>query len=348
MSKIGVGIIGGGAIAEIVHLPAYYEEKNQVEIVGICDINEKRAQDMAKKFGAKAWYTDYRMMLQRKDLDAVSICTPNYLHCEQAVAAADAGKHILLEKPMALTLEECDKIIDACKKANVKLLIGAFSKFDPVNEKLKQIIDEGIIGRILQIKYHIAYSGPYEAWPAVSEWFFDASKAGGGCLIDAGSHYVSLFKWLGGEISSVYATGGTLVKNIEGEDNAMVLLTFKNGAMGELDISWTYKGSASSAEILGTEGGVFIGFPSSALTVYTTSGIPNTLKGFIQPQLPTTISEMMAFQKRKVRHFIESIRADEETIESGQDGRSTLEVILAAYESMKTGKKVDLRLGGLP
>ncbi|MDH5734240.1 MAG: Gfo/Idh/MocA family oxidoreductase [Candidatus Bathyarchaeota archaeon] len=345
--RLGCGVIGAGAIADIVHLPAY-KTMPQTKLVAVCDIDEKRAKNMAKKFGAEMWFTDYRKLLERDDIEAVSICTPNFLHRKHAVAAASAGKHILLEKPMAPTLKECDEIISACKKADVKLMIGVNSRFEPVNQRVKKLLDEGVIGKIFQIRYHAAYAGPYEFWPAISEWFFDTSKVGGGCLMDTGVHFIDLLRWFLGDISNVCAIGGNIMGNIKGEDNAMVLLSFKAGALGELDVSWTYSLRAKKydlrAEILGTDGGIFIKGPPSPITIYTESKIQKMLMGSVSLDIPTTPAEIMAFQKRKIEHFIKSVLEDKEPLVTGEDGKAAVEVVLAAYESMKTGRKVNLPL----
>ncbi len=345
--QIGCGVIGAGAIAEIVHLPTY-KTMPHTKLIAVCDADEKRAKVMAEKFGAEIWFTDYTKILERGDIDAVSICTPNFLHREHAVAAANAGKHVLLEKPMAPTLKECDEIISACRKARVKLMIGVNSRFEPVNQRVKKLIDEGVIGKIFQIRYHAAYAGPYDFWPAVSEWFFDASKVGGGCLMDAGVHFIDLLRWFLGDISSVCAIGGNIVKSIKGEDNALVLLTFKGGALGELDVSWTYslrgKKYDLRAEILGTDGGIFIKDPPSPLTIYSERKVPQILMGQVNLDIPTTTAEVMAFQRRKVEHFIESILEDKEPLVTGEDGKAVVEVVLASYESMKNGRKVNLPL----
>lgn len=338
-----VGVIGSGAISELVHLPAYRGDP-RVDLVGVCDINEGRAKRIAKQFDVKTYFTDYSELLEQEEIDAVSICTPNHLHREQAIAAAGAGKHILLEKPMAMNIKECDEILRVCKKADVKLMIGANVKFDPLNQKVKNIIDEGIIGKIFHITSHLAFGGPYEAWPSVSEWFFDEDKVGGGCLIDLGSHTFDFFRWIAGDVSSVCAIGGSIRGKGKGEDNVMVLLTFKNNALGEFDASWTYKGVLQSTEILGSEGGIFIGQPPSSVSIYTEKKIPDTLRGTIQLQTPITAAEILAFTKKKIVNFVDAIVEDEDPMVTGEDGRAAVEIVQAGYESMRTGKKIGLPL----
>jgi len=346
MHIVRVGVIGCGAIAEYVHLPAY-KENPAARLIAVCDINKERAKKVAEAFEAESWYIDYKELLKRDDIDAVSICTPNHLHCEQAVAAAEAGKHILLEKPMALTLRECDEIINACKKSGVKLMIGTNSKFDPIYQRVKTLIDQGLIGRILIVKHHMAHSGPYKIWPAASDWFFDKDKVGGGCLMDLGSHAFDLLRWLVGDVTSVMAIGGAFIKkNKKMEDNALVLLTFKEGMLGEADFSWTYKGGYEiTTEIIGTEGAIFVGTPWSPIMMYSEKIPSEVLKeSKINVRVPMSLSEMMAPTKRKIDHFIECIVKDKEPIVTGEDGRAAVEIILAAYESMKTGKRIYLPL----
>jgi len=339
--RVGIGVIGCGAIADLIHLPAY-KETGHAQLLAVCDIDEMRAKSTAKKFGIEAWYTDYEKILERKDVDAVSICTPNFLHCEQAVAAAEAGKHVFVEKPMATTLEECDQMIRSCEGSNVKLMVGHNERFNPTNEKIKEILDEGLIGTVFEIRSHISYGGPYEGWPAVSDWFFDIGKAGGGCLIDVGGHVFDVFRWFVGDVQSVSAFLGSLAKETKVEDNAMVLLTFRRNAIGECDISWTYKGFENSREILGTEGGIFVGAAPSPIAVYTEKKVPKALRGLLHPTFPVSLAEQIAYQKKKISHFIETIMEDKEPFVTGYDGRAALEIVLAAYKSARTGKVVCL------
>jgi predicted dehydrogenase len=315
----------------------------EAKLVAVCDINEERAKAMAKKYDAEAWYTDYIKLLKRDDIDAVSICTPNFLHCEQTVAAAKHGKHVLVEKPMAVTIEECDKMIEACEKANVKLMVGANPRFDPQNQQIKEIFDKGTIGKILQIKYHAAYGGPFVFWPAVSDWFFDKVKVGGGCIQDFGTHIIDLFRWLTRDVSSVFAIGGTLQKNIEAEDNAVLLLTFKHGGIGEIDISWAYDGWNMSSEIIGSEGAIFVREPPSPVSIYTYNPNLELPEGMMQPRSVLNVKQMMASQKAKIQHFIVSVAEDKKPLVNGRDGKAALEVVIAAYESMKTGKRILLK-----
>jgi myo-inositol 2-dehydrogenase/D-chiro-inositol 1-dehydrogenase len=338
MKQVRVGVIGAGAVADIHHLPAYHE-LSEAKLVAVCDVNEERAKAMAKKYDAEAWYTDYIKLLERDDIDAVSICTPNFLHCEQTVAAAKHGKHVLVEKPMAVTIEECDKMIEACEKANVKLMVGANPRFDPQNQQIKEIIDKGTIGKILQIKYHAGTSGPYITWPAVSDWFFDESKVGGGCLIDLGAHFIDLLRWLTGDVSSVCAIAGNLSRNSKGEDNVMLLLTFKNGVLGELDMSWTYDKRYYLAEIHGTEGALFVGIPLAPIVVDLREGASKLLNGPIHSSIPKTSEETVKSIKKKIKNFLEAIINDKEPMITGRDGRAVMQIIVAAYESIRTGKR---------
>jgi len=340
MRVLNVGVIGCGAIADLIHLPAY-REIPEANVIAVCDVNKRRAMETARKYHIKTWYADYEKLLERKDIEAVSICTPNFLHCEQAVRAAGAGKHVLLEKPMAITLKECDSIINACQRAHVKLMVGHNERFNPVYEKIKKIVDSGCIGRIFQIRLHVSYSG-YAEWPSVTEWFFDPSKCGGGCLIDAGVHHLDVIRWLVGDVISVFAIVGSL-KRGRAEDMAMVMLTFKD-AIGEFDVNWNYSGLEQSTEILGREGGVFFRRPESPISIYREKQASTVLKGSISPELPVEMAETIAYQKKKIKHFVNAILLGEEPLITGRDGRATVEIVLAAYKSAKTGNIVKLPL----
>lgn len=342
-NKLGVGVIGCGAIAEIVHLPVY-KEMPQTDLKAVCDTDKDRAEEIADKFDAESWYTNYKDLLERDDIDAVSICTPNSFHREHSVAAANAGKHILLEKPMAPTLEDCDKIIEASQRAGVKLMIGVNSRFLSSARRVKKLLENDTIGKISQVRYHGGHSGPYSTWVAVSDWFKKKSEVGGGVLIDIGAHYLDLMRWFVGDISEVSAIGGNLSGKFEGEDNAIVILTFKNGVMGELDTSWTYNDWYETAEIHGAEGTIFIRDASGPIVVYSDRKIPENLRGPVSLRESVPIEEQMKPTRVKVEHFVESILQDKQPMVTGEDGRAVVEAILAAYRSMETGEKVSLPL----
>lgn len=314
------------------------------ELKSVCDIDEDRAKEMAEKFDVGSWYTDYRNLLEREDIEAVSVCTPNSLHCEHSVKAANAGKHILLEKPMAPTLEECDQIIEACQEADVKLMIGVNSRFLPSSIRVKKLLEDEVVGEVSQIRYHGGHSGPYNTWPAVSDWFKEGSEIGGGVLIDLGAHYLDLMRWFMGDVSKVSGIGENIEGGFEGEDNAVVLLAFENGGIGELDTSWTYNDWYETMEIHGSEGAILIRDAPGPVVVYSDKKIPENIKGPVNLQESAALEEKLKPTREKVKHFIESVIEDKEPMLTGEDGRAVIEIILAAYKSMETGKQINLPL----
>jgi len=332
---LGAGVIGCGAIAERVYLPAF-KENPQTKLIAVCDINEKRAKEIAERFNAEAYYTDFRDLLKREDIDLVAVLTPNYLHCQQTVAAAEEGKHVIVEKPMATSLEECDQMIRACEKANVKLMVGFNRRFNPIYQEIKKLIDEQAIGNIFQIRVHTMLPWTYEWWRPVSDWFKDEKKLGGGCLIDGGAHDIDMLRWFGGDVESVFAMMGTLVvKDFGGEDNALLLLRFKQNILGEMDISWSCRSVNFWMEILGDRGNIYLRNTLPQVSIEDEKGIY-----YVPQRIDTTA--MMAYQKKKVHHFIECVLKDKEPVVTGKDGKAALQITLAAYESAKTGRIVHI------
>ncbi|MFP4005855.1 MAG: Gfo/Idh/MocA family protein [Candidatus Hadarchaeia archaeon] len=341
--KLGIGVIGGGKISETVHLPGY-RENSKVDLKAICDVDEETAEEMANQFGAESWYTDYEELLARNDIQGVSVCTPNSFHREHSVAAAESGKHVLLEKPMAPTLEECDEIIDACEENGVKLVMGFDRRFFPEYKRVKRLIDEGVVGSISQIRFHGGHSGPYDTWGAKTDWFNKKDEVGGGALLDLGTHYIDLLRWYVGEISSVKAVGGNLAGKSEGEDNALVLLDFEEGPFGQVDASWTYSEWHEFGEIHGSKATLFLRESKDPLVVYANEEIPEGLKGPVRPTQPVSMTESMRPNRQKIDNFVEIIIKDKEPNLTGEDGKKSVEVVKAAYKSIETGERVDLPL----
>ncbi len=236
--KIGIGVIGCGAIAVEAHLPNYAAD-GRARLVAVADVDRARAEEAAARFGVPHIYEDYRELLARGDIEAVSICTPNDVHAEQAIAAAQAGKHILCEKPMAISLEQAEAMIAAASAAGVQLMVGFTHRFYSFNERAAALIAEGAIGKPYTVRVRFAHRGPYESWSARSDWFFDRRRAGGGAVLDMGIHALDLTRFLlGEEIESIWASIATLAHPIEAEDAAVLCLQLTGGALGYIETGW--------------------------------------------------------------------------------------------------------------
>lgn len=333
--KIRIGVIGCGAIAEHAHLAEYAALKD-VEIAALADIHTGRLEEMSRKFGVERTYTDYRELLAQKDLDAVSICTPNYLHAEMAIAAAEAGKHVLTEKPMAVTLDEARAMIAAAEKNHVTLMVGFTHRFYNYIRKAKEMLEGGFIGKPVMIKGRFAHEGPYTSWSAKSDWFFDKTKAGGGALLDMGIHGIDLFRYFGGEIKTVTGQIGNVAKNIAVEDAALMTMTFASGAMGALEVGWSSKRGSMGIEIYGTEGTILVDY-TTPFKLLSEREVFGKVKGWIYPD-----NVGGGGWDKEMEHFVECVREGKKPFTSGEDGLAALKVALAVYESARTGRTLQL------
>ena len=239
---IRVGIIGCGKITERASLPNLVNYKHRCQVVCLCDIIKKRAEEMASKFDLENVdiLRDWERLVERDDIDTVFVNTPNYLHEMMAVRAARFKKHILVEKPITISLKAADNIIKQVKKAGVFLMVEQSQRFDPVHRVAKKVLDSGILGKVHNIRGRIGHAGP-EYWSeGKSDWYYDKKKSGGGCMVDIGVHIADLLYWFKGKkVVDVFARIQTLEKKLRVEDNATVLLKFEDGAKGEFECSWT-------------------------------------------------------------------------------------------------------------
>ncbi len=344
--KLKVGVIGCGAIAKYAHLPGY-AQFDDVEIAALADINKKRLQEMAETFGVKesGLYTDYLELLERDDIQAVSICTPNYLHAEMTIAAAEAGKHILCEKPMAMTVEEAVKMIEATEKAGVTLMMGFSHRFQNFNQLAKKLVDQGLIGDLFMIRVRFAHEGPYTSWYATSDWFFNPREAGGGALLDMGIHAIDICRWFGGEITSISAKIATLKKDIDAEDNAIALLTFPGKCLGYFEVGWTSKPGFTGIELYGSEGSMIIDY-ATPIKVLTTKDWPEE----VEASLKRGMMGKWYYPKGvegggwlvEVAHFVKCLKENKKPLTTGEDGLAAVKVAKAAYDSALSGKVVEI------
>ncbi|WP_339167332.1 Gfo/Idh/MocA family oxidoreductase [Paenibacillus sp. FSL R5-0341] len=339
MSKIKVAVFGCGAIAERRHIPEYAANEN-IELVAFADPIVERAEKMAETYGGKA-YSSYEELLANETVDAVSVCTPNYLHAPMAIAAANAGKHVLVEKPMAVSTEEGEQMIEAAKKNGVYLMVGHNQRLMPPHVKAKEILDSGKLGKVLNFRTSFGHPGP-EAWSVdgAESWFFRKEEAIMGAMGDLGVHKSDFIRYLlNDEVSEVAGFISTLHKEgTKVDDNATCLLRMKSGAIGTLVASWTQYRAGDNSTVLWCENGVMkIGtVEGDEVIVELTNGTVETYKvgamATNEKQVPSGVIDA----------FVESIVTQTPPAISGEEGLRSLQVILAAFESEKTGQIIKL------
>ncbi|HUC90542.1 MAG TPA: Gfo/Idh/MocA family oxidoreductase [Paenibacillus sp.] len=339
MSKIRVAVIGCGSISKHRHIPEYAMNPN-VELVAFCDVVPARSQQYADEYGAKA-YTDYKEMLEKEQPDAVSVCLPNALHAPVTIAAAEAGAHVLVEKPMASTEEEALAMIEAAKNNGVFLMVGHNQRLMPPHVKAKQLLDSGSLGKVISFRTSFGHPGP-EAWSVDgrNSWFFNKEEAIMGAMGDLGVHKADLIRYLlSDEVAEIAAFIGTIDKQgTEVDDNATCVLRMKSGAIGTLVASWTYYKGEDNSTVLWCENGVMkIGTdPEDQVIVELRNGNVEKYKvGAIATNENQTTSGV-------IDAFVDSIISGQPPVISGEEGLKSLKVILAAFESQETGKIVNI------
>ena len=259
---IKVGIIGCGKIAQVRHIPEFAANPD-TEVYGFYDINLARAEELAKQYGGKA-YASYEELLADPEIAAVSVCAANHVHAEITIAALKAGKHVLCEKPMAVTLEECEAMVAAAKESGKYLMIGQNQRLAKAHAKAKELIEQGAIGKVLTFRTIFGHGGP-ETWsidPGSNVWFFDKTKAAMGAMADLGIHKTDMIQYvLGTKIVKTQAVLSTLDKRdatgglIGVDDNAICIYQMENGVIGTMTASWTYYAAEDNTTVIyGTKG----------------------------------------------------------------------------------------------
>lgn len=343
---VRVGVIGCGKIAERASLPNLVNYSGKVEVKALCDIIESKAQGMKEKFGltGASVIKDWKRLVARKDIDAVFVDTPNYLHEEMTVGACANKKHVLVEKPITITAKAADNMVKAAKKSGVYLMVEQTQRFDPVHQAAKKIIDSGMLGRIHNIRGRIGHAGP-EYWSeGKAHWFYDTKKSGGGAMIDIGVHITDLVRWFAGKkITDVFATIRTIEKKVKVDDNATVLFKFADGSKGEIECSWTTRPYEVLTFTYGEKGKMMtaIGTEKPVKVVIAKTGKnddPNCTLEEIYPQIGPGSG-----WENAVHYFIDCVIDKKTPFVSGEEGRETTKVINAAYESNKCGEWVKVK-----
>ncbi|MGI6555349.1 MAG: Gfo/Idh/MocA family protein [Bacillota bacterium] len=252
-----IGLVGCGRISKN-HLEAIAAQPD-AQCIACCDIIQDRARETAKKSNIPLWTPNYEEMLSNTEIDIISICTPSGLHPEHGILAAKHGKHVITEKPMACRLKEADKLIKACEEAGVKLFVVLQNRLNPAIQLLRRAFEEGRFGKVYMITSNVFWTRPqeyYDMAPWRGTWALD-----GGAFMNQASHYVDMVQWFGGSIEEVKSITATLARNIEAEDTGSAIIKFKNGTIGNINVTMlTYpKNMEGSITILGEKGTVRVG-----------------------------------------------------------------------------------------
>ncbi len=344
MSRTKVAILGAGFIADI-HLESYHRFIPEAEVVAVYARNAEKAEAFAKKHRIPQWYSNLDEVITQSGCEVVDICLPNFLHAEATIKAANARKHIIIEKPLAVTLEESDEMIAVCKQNGVKLMYAEELCFAPKYERVRHLVKEGAVGEVYMLKQSEKHSGPH------SDWFYDVNQSGGGVLMDMGCHALGWFRWMLGnaKVESVFATMNTVFHKgrTVGEDNSVVIVEFEGGVTCVAEDSWAkHGGMDDKSEVYGTGGVIYADlFMGNAALAYSRHGY-----GYAMEKADTTQGWSFAvFEEvfnqgypHELKHFIECVREDKQPLVTGEDGRNVLEIIYAAYASAGTGQKITL------
>ena len=327
MGLIGTGRMGATFAHHLVNSVA------EAELVAVSDAHGRTAGMVAAQYGVESTYSDYRQILERKDIDAVVIASPTNTHPKIIRASAAAGKHIFCEKPLALTIEDCDQAISAVKEAGVKLQLGFMRRFDAGYVAAKKKIAEGVIGNPVMFK-------STGRDPKRTSLEFARRENSGGLIADMAAHDFDLGRWLmGSEVEQVYSEGGCLVypelKEVGDIDNAVINLKFANGTIGNVDVSRNaVYGYDIRTEVLGSEGGITISKTrQTPILIMTRDGVTHDT-------VPYFMERFADAYAAEIRDFVACILEDREPAVTAQDGRAAAAIGIAATRSFDEGRPV--------
>lgn len=330
MSNVKIAVIGIGSIARRAHLPGYMHAN--ANIVALCSPNATDLEDIASQYNATPW-RDWQAMIRSGGFDAVSICTPPALHCEMSTACSKAGFHVLVEKPMAISLDECDQMIAAADKANKILMVYHNMRNSFQHRQAREILKSGILGKPYLAHAVIGHDGP-EEWSPASAWFFQAGMAGLGVLADLAYHKIDLLRYLlDQEIDEICALTSTFEKNTTLEDSASLLMRFNLGTLATLQASWVMRPDWENTLVIHCRYG--------RLSVPTDQRAPLRIERYelngerIETTHATNSLDEDGWQQT-IAQFVQAVSGNLPSPISGVEGRAALSAVLAASISAQT------------
>jgi len=340
--KIRFALVGCGRISKN-HFGAIQQHSDRCELVGVCDIDANRLAAAAAETGATP-YTSLTEMLAKCDADAFILTTPSGLHPEQAVEVAEAGRHVITEKPMATRWEDGKRMVAACDAAGVRLFVVKQNRRNPTLQLLKQAVEKKRFGKIYMVNINVFWTRPQDYYDSAKwrgTWEYD-----GGAFMNQASHYVDLIDWIVGPVESVQAYTATLARDIEVEDSGVLSLRWRNGALGSMNVTMlTYpKNMEGSITILGEKGTVRIGGVAVNEIQQWDFAEASEEDAMIKDANYQTTSVYGFGHPLYFDNVIKVLRGEAEMETDGREGLKSLEVLIATYLSARDGKRVALPL----
>jgi len=336
-----IALAGCGRISKN-HFDAI-DKVDGLELVAVCDVDPARAEQAATE-NRVACFTSYEKMIREAKADVITIATPSGLHADQGIAAAQAGKHVVMEKPMAISLTGADTLVQTCDKAGVQLFVVKQNRLNPPIQLLKHAVEKNRFGRVYLASCTVHWSRPqeyYDQAPWRGTWEFD-----GGAFMNQASHYVDLIQWLMGPVESVMAKTATLARRIETEDTGVAILKFRNGALGSIEVTMLAypRNLEGSITVLGEKGSVKIGGTAVNKVDYWQFAEYDDDDKLIEAVDTNPPNVYGLGHQGYYRNVLAVLRGEAKPDTDGRAGRKSLELILGIYESAKTGREVPLPL----
>ncbi|MBO3768716.1 MAG: Gfo/Idh/MocA family oxidoreductase [Candidatus Brockarchaeota archaeon] len=312
-------------IVSLAHMHAYsyasqiLESGNQ--ITGVWDEDEEQGNSFSKKYNTH-YYSKLEDLLSSTEVEAVIITSPTSEHYQHIKLALEHNKHVLCEKPMCTNVAEGKKIVELVNSSAPKFMMSFPSRLDPGNILMKNLIYQGIIGDVLELKVRVAHSAAIDGWFEKNSWFINSTKSGGGGFFDLGVHGADLMRWLIGEIKKVHGLVVNLTKRYEVDDHGFSIMKFSNGALGILEAGWTQSYGYNPIEVYGSLGFIFkSSSPELNLKAYS-----KKLNSWIVPDFPRE-------RETVIQRFVDFVNGKKETLASVEDGYKATEIIQATYIS---------------
>ncbi len=340
--KVGFAVIGCGRIA-----PRHFEAIKNLEdaqLVAVIDVIEERAIKAAGQNGCD-WYSDFHEVLRRPDVNVVNICTPSGLHAQIGIEAAKAGKHVVVEKPMALSLTDADRLIAACQDAGVKLFVVHQNRFNTAIRKLRAAVEAGKFGKFTHANATIRWhrdQAYYDSAAWRGTWAMD-----GGVLMNQSIHNIDLLQWMMGPVESVFAYTATRLRRIQAEDVATAVLRFRNGALGVIEASSTIypKNLEETLSIFGETGTVVVGGVAvNRIQTWRFADLAESEEAVLTAQETDPPSVYGFGHLAYMKNVLDSIITGHSPAVDGPEGRKALEIILGIYASVRSGQRVTFPL----